>query len=146
MLENARNLAENLVRPFLYSSFVHRLKNFLKNFFLRSLAPVSLALASSIPVLGLEHSCPWPREGLSPEGLFLALGFFFVSLALASSLASSTPPLPGSFISFPQKFLCPPKHTILAPGLLLHCFTCSEQTILIADKSYYFVLLNARIS
>ena len=48
---------------------------------------VSLALASSIPVLGLESVCPrkgcpwpWPR-------------IFFVSLALASSLVSSTPPL-----------------------------------------------------
>ena len=47
----------------------------------------SLALASSIPVLGLESVCPrkgcpwpWPR-------------IFFVSLALASSLVSSTPPL-----------------------------------------------------
>ena len=35
-------------------------------------------------VLGLEHSYPWPREGLSSERL---------SLALASSLVSSTPPL-----------------------------------------------------
>ena len=34
--------------------------------------------------LGLEHSCPWPRVCLSSERL---------SLALASSLASSTPPL-----------------------------------------------------
>ena len=45
------------------------------------------SLASSIPVLGLESVCPrkgcpwpWPR-------------IFFVSLALASSLVSSTPPL-----------------------------------------------------
>ena len=46
--------------------------------------------------LGLEHSCPWPREGLSSERLSLALALasdFFVSLALASSLVSSTPPL-----------------------------------------------------
>ena len=49
------------------------------------LCPWSLAL--SIPVLGLESVCPrkgcpwpWPR-------------IFFVSLALASSLVSSTPPL-----------------------------------------------------
>ena len=47
------------------------------------MCPWSLAL--SIPVLGLESvcprkSCPWPR-------------IFFVSLALASSLVSSTPPL-----------------------------------------------------
>ena len=30
--------------------------------------PVFLVLG-----LGLEQSCPWPREGLSSEGLFLAL-------------------------------------------------------------------------
>ena len=44
-----------------------------------------MSLASSIPVLGLERvcprkGCPWPR-------------IFFVSLALASSLVSSTSPL-----------------------------------------------------
>ena len=59
-------------------------------FFLEStcaLCPWSLALASSIPVLGLESVCPrkgcpwpWPR-------------ILFVSLALASSLVFSTPPL-----------------------------------------------------
>ena len=43
--------------------------------------------------LGLEHSCPWPRECLSSERLSLALDFFvFLALALASSLVSSTPP------------------------------------------------------
>ena len=49
------------------------------------LCPWSSALASSLPVLGLENVCPrkgcpwpWPR-------------IFFVSLALASSLVSSTP-------------------------------------------------------
>ena len=74
--------------------FGDRLKNFCEDlfffFFLEStcaLCPWSLALASSIPVLGLESvcprkGCPWPR-------------IFFVSLALAlaSSLVSSTPPL-----------------------------------------------------
>ena len=67
-------------------------KTFFFFFFLEStcaLCPWSLALASSIPVLGLESVCPrkgcpwpWPR-------------IFFVSLALAlaSSLVSSTPPL-----------------------------------------------------
>ena len=68
-------------------------KNFCEDlffFFLEStcaVCPWSLALASSIPVLGLESVCPrkgcpwpwpWPR-------------IFFVSLAL--SLVSSTPPL-----------------------------------------------------
>ena len=42
--------------------------------------------------LGLERSCPWPRECLSSERLSLASDFF-VSLALASSLVSSTPSL-----------------------------------------------------
>ena len=66
--------------------FGDRLKNFCEDlFFWRALALVSLA--SSIPVLGLESVCPrkgcswpWPR-------------IFFVSLALASSLVSLTPPL-----------------------------------------------------
>ena len=54
------------------------LKNFFKDlFFWRTLAAVFL-------VVGLEHSSPWPRKGLSSERL---------SLALASSLVSSTPPL-----------------------------------------------------
>ena len=71
--------------------FWDRLKTFCEDiffFFLEStcaLCPWSLALASSIPVLGLESVCPrkgcpwpWPR-------------IYFVSLA--SSLVSSTPPL-----------------------------------------------------
>ena len=65
------------------------MKNFCEDFFFFGehlrLCPWSLALASSIPALGLESvcprkGCPWPR-------------IFFVSLALASSLVSSTPPL-----------------------------------------------------
>ena len=47
-----------------------------KIFFGRILTPVSL-------VLGHEHSCPWPREGLSTERLSLALGFFFCVLGLS---------------------------------------------------------------
>ena len=105
LLENARNLAENLRRPFLYFSFGDRLKKkfedivvifiyfgnrqkkFLKTFFFR----LTLALVSL--VLGLDHSCPWPRESMSSDELSLALPLiFFVSLA--SSLVSSTPPLP----------------------------------------------------
>ena len=64
--------------------------------FLVKLAPVSLVFG-----LGLEHFCPWLREGLSSERLSLASDFFvsfasdffFVFLALASSFMSSTPPL-----------------------------------------------------
>ena len=85
--------------------FGDRLKNFCEDlffFFLEStcaLFPWSLALASSIPVLGLESVCPrkgcpwpWPR-------------IFFVSLA--SSLVSSTPPLTSTIV--------------LKPGLWSHC-------------------------
>ena len=68
-----------------------RLKNFcedLSNFFF------SESTCACVLGLGLEHSCPWPRECLSSERLSLALASdFFVSLALASSLVSSTPPL-----------------------------------------------------
>ena len=70
--------------------FGDRLKSFCEDlffFFGAHLHFVSLVLG-----LGLEHSCPWPRERLSSERLSLALDFF-VSLALASSLVSSTPPL-----------------------------------------------------
>ena len=59
---------------FLVSSSRDRLKkNLWRPFFLRTLASVSL-------VLGLERVCPWPWN-------------FFVSLAMASSLVSSTPRL-----------------------------------------------------
>ena len=69
-------------------------KLFLKRFFWKTLAAVSLVLG-----LGLKHSCRWPREGLSLASRWSVLGRaviglgFFVSLALASSLVSSTPPL-----------------------------------------------------
>ena len=104
-LENARNLVENMQRPlFLVSSSRDRLKkifsrpflpekkfwrrffwdrlkkNFENLFFWRTLASVSLVLG-----LHLERVCSWPRN-------------FFVSLALASSLVSSTPPLPRSLV------------------------------------------------
>ena len=92
--DRLKNFCEDLF--FFFFFFGDRLKNFCEDlfffFFLEStcaLCPWSLALASSIPVLGLESVCPrkgcpwpwpWPR-------------IFFVSLALASSLVSSTPPL-----------------------------------------------------
>ena len=79
-------------KKFFEAPFFWRLpeKKFLEIiFFWRTLAPESLARG-----LGLEHSCPWPQEDLSSEGLSLALASdFFVSLALASNLVSSTPPL-----------------------------------------------------
>ena len=52
-------------------NFVDNLKKILKIFFFEN---------TCASVLDLEHFCPWPRT-------------FFMSLALASSLVSSTPPL-----------------------------------------------------
>ena len=55
-------------------------------FFWKTLAAVSL-------VLGLEHSCPWPREGLSSERLSLALAsdfFCVLGLGLEPCVLDST--------------------------------------------------------
>ena len=55
-------------------------------FFWRALALVSLVLG-----LGLEHSCPWPRECLSSESLSLALASdFFCVLGLEPYVLDST--------------------------------------------------------
>ena len=88
---NCYNFVERLKNFWKTFFCADRLKNFCEDFFFFGehlrLCPWSLALASSIPVLGLESVCPrkgcpwpWPR-------------IFFVSLALALSLVSSTPPL-----------------------------------------------------
>ena len=68
------------------------LKTFLFPFW-RTLAPVSLVLG------------PWPREGLSLKGLFLALDFL---VSLASSLVSSTPLLIINvlILYMPKIYLC----------------------------------------
>ena len=55
------------------------------------LCPWSLALASSIPVLGLERFCP--RKGCPWPWPWPRIFFVSLALALASSLVSSTPPL-----------------------------------------------------
>ena len=93
LLENAKNLAENLRRPFLFSSsgiawnkffktfFWDHLKKNFKTFFLRTLAPVFLVFG-----LGLERICPWPW-----------LRNFFVSLAFQS---------PWPRVLCPQLHLC----------------------------------------
>ena len=60
-------------RPFCFE--IARKKILKTFFFCRTLASVSLVLG-----LGLERVCPWPRN-------------FFTSLALVSSLVSSTPPM-----------------------------------------------------
>ena len=70
-------------KHFFFFFFGDRLKNFCEDlffFFWRALALVSLVLG-----LGLEHSCPWPREVLSLERLSLALALasnFFCVLGL----------------------------------------------------------------
>ena len=64
------------------------MKNFCEDlyFFWRALALVSLVFG-----LGLEHSCPWPREGLSSERLSLASDFFCVlGLGLEPCVFDST--------------------------------------------------------
>ena len=80
-----KNFCEDL---FLF--FGGRLKNFCEDFFFvcfwRALALVSLVLG-----LGLEHSCPWPRECLSSERLSLASDFFCVlGLGLEPCVLDST--------------------------------------------------------
>ena len=78
------------------------LQNFCEDlfFFGEHLRLCPWSLASSIPVLGLESVCPrkgcplpWPR-------------IFFVSLALAASLVSSTPPLWFSVYLLVQRVGC----------------------------------------
>ena len=67
------------------------LKNYCEDlffFFWRALALVSLVLG-----LGLEHSCPWPRECLSSERLSLALAsdfFCVLGLGLEPCVLDST--------------------------------------------------------
>ena len=94
LLKVCRALEKYFGKVFLWRS----LENFCEDLFFFGehlrlcLWSLALALASSIPVLGLESVCPrkgcpwpWPR-------------IFFVSLALASSLVSSTPPLLNIYI------------------------------------------------
>ena len=85
-----KNFCEDLFFYF-FNFFGDRLKNFCEDlfffffFFWRALALVSL-------VLGLEHSCPWPRECLSSERLSLALTLasdFFCVLGLGLDSTSA---------------------------------------------------------
>ena len=72
-------------------------------------------LVSLVLGLGLEHSCPWPRECLSSERLSLALAsVFFCVLGLGLGF-----------------FLCPwPWPRALCPRLHL----CTEDPILFSQK------------
>ena len=62
------------------------------------LCPWSLALASSIPVLGLERFCP--RKGCPWPWPWPRIFFVSLALALASSLVSSTPPLLAADVDY----------------------------------------------
>ena len=80
------------LEKFLENVFLRRsLEKFLwRPFFLRSPKKLlwrALALVSLVLGLGLEHSCPWPRECLSSERLSLALASdFFCVLGLGLGL------------------------------------------------------------
>ena len=88
LLENARNLAENLRRPFLFFSFGDCLKKILKTFFWDRLKILNTFFFAPVSLV-LDLSCPWPREGLSLVGLSLASDFFCV-LGLEPSVLDST--------------------------------------------------------
>ena len=63
--------------------FGDRLKNFCEDLFFLFLFWRALVLVSLVHGLGLEHSCPWPRECLCSERLSLALASdFFCVLGL----------------------------------------------------------------
>ena len=85
MPETSRKICEDL---FLFSSFRDRLKNFFEDLFFEIAGKFFLKI-----LFFLENTCacvhgPWLAKNIS----VLGLGCFFVSLALASSLVSSTPP------------------------------------------------------
>ena len=90
VLENWPVLGSRTALFFELLKFCEALKKFLWRpfFFWRALALVSLVLG-----LGLEHSCPWPRERLSSERLSLALAsdfFCVLGLGLEPCVLDST--------------------------------------------------------
>ena len=105
--DRLKNFCEDLFFFFFFFFFWRSLEKFLWRpffffFFLEStcaLCPWSLALASSIPVLGLESVCP--RKGCPWPWPWPRIFFVSLALALASSLVSSTPPLPLTYRSSP---------------------------------------------
>ena len=88
--DRLKNLCEDLSLFFFFFFFLRSPEKFLWRpfffFFWRALALVSL-------VLGLEHSCPWPRECLSSERLSLTLAsdfFCVLGLGLEPCVLDST--------------------------------------------------------
>ena len=76
-------------------------------------------------VLGLEHSCPWPRECLSSERLSLASDFFCV-LGLEPCVLDSTS---DYWVEFSPIFLI--------------CITSKLKTLIYQDLPTYFSTITA---
>ena len=93
--DRLKNFCEDLFFFFFFLEIAWKI--FVKTFFFFflestcALCPWSLALASSILVLGLESVCP--RKGCPWPWPWPRIFFVSLALALASSLVSSTPPL-----------------------------------------------------
>ena len=79
LMENAENLAENVQRPFLFSSLGDRLKIFLRTFFWDRLKKGFGDRFSGEHLRLCLWSLPWPRVHLS---FALAWNFFFCVLGL----------------------------------------------------------------
>ena len=93
VLKNARELTKKILKTFSWRT--HEISVKFTKCWSKDLFFFRLLLRCVLGV-GLEHSCPLPREGLSSVGLSLVLAsdfFCVLSLALASSLMSSTSPL-----------------------------------------------------
>ena len=78
---------------FFFFFFGDRLKNFCEDLFFFLFFGGHLRFVSLVLGLGLEHSCPWPRECLSSERLSLALAsdfFCVLGLGLEPCVLDST--------------------------------------------------------
>ena len=93
-------------------------------------------------VLGLEYSCPRPREDLSSESWSLALAPDFF-LALASSLVSLTSPL--LFVVFITSYGIS-KHTIKIPGMVTNKHLSKLNHLLLNIKYYLWHLVTPHYS
>ena len=105
------------------------MKTFFFFFFLEStcaLCPWSLALASSIPVLGLENVCP--RKGCPWPWPWPRIFFVSLALALASSLVSSTPPLALTKLRWENLWKL--RSAIISRPMRLQLITCHKKELL----------------
>ena len=107
VLKNARELAKNFVKIF-FSWRTLEFSGKFTNFWSKDLffSEITSALCP----------WPWPRKCLSSEGLSLDWNFF---VSLASSLVSSTPPLPFASIDHYHT------HTIFYEDLYQKYYECT---------------------